>query len=170
MVEIDSRRPVGPVTAYRLALGSLRPLLGAVIVAVLVVSVLLIPLVLWPVAIWLAVRWALIVPIVELENERALSALGRSRRLARGGWLKIGSLTIVAAAIALIAGPLLGTLLIVLTDLPLTALNLIAGVVYAITLPFVALTTSYVYFDARARERLAPAGSPGGDRPAEIEL
>jgi len=170
MVEIDSRRPVGPVTAYRLALGSLRPLLGAVIVAVLVVSVLLIPLVLWPVAIWLAVRWALIVPIVELENERALGALGRSRRLARGGWLKIGSLTIVAAAIALIAGPLLGTLLIVLTDLPLTALNLIAGVVYAITLPFVALTTSYVYFDARARERLAPAGSPGGDRPAEIEL
>ena len=170
MVELDGRREVGPLAAYRLALGSLRPLLGAVIVAVLVVSVLLIPLVLWPVAIWLAVRWALIVPIVELENERALGALGRSRRLARGGWLKIGSLTIVAAAIALIAGPLVGTLLIVLTDLPLAALNLVAGVIYAITLPFVALTTSYVYFDARVRERLAPPGGPGGDRPAEIEL
>ena len=98
------------------------------------------------------------------------ASLKRSRRLARGGWLKIGSLTIVAAAIALIAGPLVGTLLIVLTDLPLAALNLVAGVIYAITLPFVALTTSYVYFDARVRERLAPPGGPGGDRPAEIEL
>ena len=169
MVEIDHGRPVGPVAAYRLALGALRPLLGAVVLAVVVVSVLLIPPVLWPVAIWLAVRWALIVPIVELEDLRALPALGRSRRLARGGWFKIGSLTIVAAAIALIAGPLLGTLLIVLTDLPLTTLNLIAGVVYAITLPFVALTTTYVYFDARVRERLAPVG-PVGDLPAELEL
>ena len=169
MVEIDHGRPVGPVAAYRLALGALRPLLGAVVVAVGSCRVLLIPRVLWPVAIWLAVRWALIVPIVELEDLRALPALGRSRRLARGGWFKIGSLTIVAAAIALIAGPLLGTLLIVLTDLPLTTLNVIAGVVYAITLPFVALTTTYVYFDARVRERLAPAG-PVGDLPAELEL
>ena len=60
-------------------------------------------------------------------------------------------------------------MLIVLTDLPLTTLNLIAGVVYAITLPFVALTTTYVYFDARVRERLAPAGAVG-DLPAEMEL
>ena len=56
-----------------------------------------------------------------------------------------------------------------LTDVPLTLLNLIAGVVYAITMPFVALTTMYVYFDARVRERLAPAG-PVGDLPAELEL
>jgi hypothetical protein len=170
MVEIDQGRPIGPVAAYRLALGVIRPLLGAVILAVLIVSVLLIPPFLWPVAIWLAVRWALIVPIVELEGQRALAALGRSRRLARGGWLKIGSLTIVAAAVALIAGPLLGTLLIVLTDLPLTALNLIAGVVYAVTLPFVALTTSYVYLDARVRDQRAAAVPPVGDLPAEIEL
>jgi hypothetical protein len=57
----------------------------------------------------------------------------------------------------------------VLTDLPLTTLNLISGVVYAITLPFVALTTTYVYFDARVREPVAPAG-PEGDLPAELEL
>jgi hypothetical protein len=169
LMEIDAGRPVGPVAAYRLALGALRPLLGAVILAVLVVSVLLIPPVLWPVAIWLAVRWALIVPIVELEGERALGALGRSRKLARGGWLKIGSLTLVAAALALLAGPLVGTVLILVTDLPLAALNLIAGAVYAITLPFVALTTTYVYLDARVREQLAPAGGRV-DLPAEMQL
>ena len=31
---------------------------------------------------------------------------------------------------------------------------MVAGVVYALAMPLVALTTSYVYFDARAREEL----------------
>ena len=80
----------------------------------------------------------------------------------RGGWLKVGSLTVAAAAVALAAGPLIGTLLIVFTDVPLALLNLIAGVVYALTMPFVALTTMYVYFDARVRDELSPTGRAGG--------
>jgi hypothetical protein len=40
--------------------------------------------------------------------------------------------------------------------------------VYALTLPFVALTTSYVYFDARTRFELQ-ARDPD-KLPAEIEL
>ena len=38
-----------------------------------------------------------------------------------------------------------------LTEAPLAWLNVVAGVVYAIALPFVALVTSYVYLDARVR-------------------
>ena len=42
-------------------------------------------------------------------------------------------------------------------------MNVIAGVVYALAMPFVALTTTYVYFDARSRtssrESLRPACS-----------
>ena len=57
-----------------------------------------------------------------------MRALGRSGRLVRGGWLKVGSLTIAAAAITLAAGPIIGTLLILFTDVPLGLLNLIAGV------------------------------------------
>ena len=67
------------------------------------------------------------------------------------------------AAFALVLGPLVGTLLIVLTNAPLATLNLVAGVVNAVTMPFVALTTAYVYFDARARLELEPA-----DEPAEL--
>ena len=48
-------------------------------------------------------------------------------------------------------------------------LNLVAGVVYAIALPFVALVTCYVYFDARVRHALEPRGAQA-ELPAEIEL
>ena len=48
-------------------------------------------------------------------------------------------------------------------------LNIVAGVVYALAMPFVALTTSYVYFDARVREEL-PAEAAPRELPAEIEL
>jgi hypothetical protein len=68
-----------------------------------------------------------------------------------------------------VAGPLLGAVLIFVTDAPLALLNLVAGVVYALAMPFVALTTSYVYFDARARVELEPADEPD-ELPAEIEL
>jgi hypothetical protein len=48
-------------------------------------------------------------------------------------------------------------------------LNIVAGIVYALAMPFVAITTTYVYFDARVRNELEPSGRPV-DLPAEIEL
>ena len=73
------------------------------------------------------------------------------------------------AALALVLGPLVGALLIVLTSAPLSVLNLVAGVVNAVTMPFVALTTAYVYFDARARVELEPADE-ADELPAEFQL
>ena len=78
----------------------------------------------------------------------------------RHGWLKVASLAVVGAALALLAGPFLGALLILLTSVPLALLNLVSGLVYAVTMPFVALVTVYVYFDMRAREELAPEPEP----------
>ena len=87
----------------------------------------------------------------------------------RGRWLRVASLVAVSAVLALAVGPLLGALLIVLTNAPLPLLNIVAGVVYAIAMPFVALVTSYVYFDARTRLELEPADEPH-ELPAEIPL
>jgi hypothetical protein len=47
-------------------------------------------------------------------------------------------------------------------------LDLVAGVVYALAMSFVALTTAYVYFDSRVREAVEPE-HPSGPLPAEIE-
>jgi hypothetical protein len=170
LFELDAGRSIGPIRAYRLSLDSARPLLGAFAVAVVVVSVLAGSLFLLPVAVWLTVRWALLVPAVELEDLTAIGALSRSGRLVRHGWLKVASLIVVGAALVLASGPLIGALLILLTDTPLAVLNLVAGIVYAVAMPFVALTTAYVYFDMRVRETLSAGGEESAELPAEIEL
>ena len=169
LVEIDHGRAIGPVRAYRLALDSIRPLLRALVIAVFVVSLLATSLFLAPIAIWLAVRWALVVPAVELEQLSAIGALRRSGRLVRHAWLKVAAVAIVGGALALAAGPLIGALLILLTSAPLPFLNLVAGLVYAVTIPFVAIATTYVYFDTKVRAELAPEDEPG-ELPAEIPL
>jgi hypothetical protein len=169
MVEIDRGTRVGPLEAYRLAFERARPLFGAVVIIVAAVSVLVSSIVLVPIAIWLAVRWSLAIFAAEFEGCAAIEALRRSRRLVRGHWWKVASLTVFGAALALALGPFVGFLLILLTNAPLSTLNLVAGVVNAVTMPFVALTTAYVYFDARARFELEPADEPD-QLPAEFQL
>jgi len=70
--------------------------------------------------------------------------------------------------LALALGPFVGALLILLSDAPLPLLNVVAGIVYALTMPFVALTSAYVYFDVRTRLELEPAELT--ELPAEIQL
>jgi hypothetical protein len=168
LVRLDAGKPVGPIDAYRSALRRTRPLLGALGIAVALWLVLTLTAFLLPAAIWLAIRWSLVAQVVELEGGSPLAALRRSSRLVQGRWLRVAALVGVGSVLALAAGPLLGALLILLTDAPLALLNVVAGIVYAAALPFVALTTSYVYFDARARSELE---APEPDSlPAEIEL
>jgi hypothetical protein len=169
LVEIDAGRPVGAMKAYRLAFRRLRPLLGAIAIFVVAWVVLTTTVFLIPIAIWLAIRWALAAPVVELEDRRPLPSLRRSAELVRGRWIRVGSLVGVSAAIALLAGPLLGAVLIFLTDTPLAFLNVVAGAVYALAMPFVALVTAYVYFDSRARLELEHVERPS-ELPAEIQL
>jgi hypothetical protein len=169
LVEVDRGRAVGPVRAYWLALDSIRPLLGALVIAALVVSLLASSIYLAPFALWLAGLWALIAPAIELEELSALGGLQRSRRLVSGKWFKVTSLIVVGAGLALFAGPLLGVVLILVTGAPFWLVNLVAGVVYALTMPLVAITTVYVYFDRRVAFEL------GDDRettqlPAEIDV
>jgi hypothetical protein len=152
LLEIDEGRSIGPVRAYRLAADSVVPLLGALLVATVIVSLLASSIFLLPIAAWLAGRWALIAPAIELERVSALPALRRSGRLVRTRWLKVASLIVLGGGLVLVAGPLVGVGLILGTDAPFWLVNVIAGIVYALAMPFVALTTAYLYFDARARQ------------------
>ncbi|HWO48129.1 MAG TPA: hypothetical protein VNM41_08715, partial [Solirubrobacterales bacterium] len=139
LVRIDEGRPVGPLAAYRLAFDKAVPLFGALLVASIVVSLLASSIFLIPIAVWLAGRWALIVPAVELESLSAARALRRSGRLVRRRWLKVASLIVAGGALVFAAGPLIGVLLILVTDAPLWLVNVIAGIVYAVAMPLVAL-------------------------------
>jgi len=144
-------------------------LLVALVAASLVVSLLASSFFLIPIAIWLAGRWCLIAPVIELEGVGALTGLRRSGRLVQGRWLKVASLIVVGGGLALVAGPLIGAVLILVTGAPFWLVNVVSGVIYAVTMPFVAVTSVYVYFDARVSLELE------GEReevvlPAEITL
>ena len=169
LVEMDAGRPIGPVTAYRLALRRFRPLLRAIAFFVAVWIALTSTLFLLPVAIWLAVRWSLLVQVVEIEERSTWQTIRRSGQLVQGRWLHVASLVGAGSVLALLAGPFLGALLIIVTNAPFALLNIVAGVVYMLTLPFAALVTAYVYFDARARHELQPERRPS-ELPAEYEL
>jgi hypothetical protein len=169
LVEIDEERAVGALSAYRLAFDAVTRLFTALLIAALVVSILASTLFLVPVAIWLAGRWALFVPALELEGVSGLGSLRRSGRLVRGRWLKVASLIVAGGALVLVAGPFVGALLILGTSAPFWLVNVVAGALYAVLMPFVALTTAYVYFDARVRSELAH-DAPPARLPAEIRL
>jgi hypothetical protein len=142
LVELDRGADVSVLDAYRLAFDSVVPLFGALLIAALVVSLLASTFFLVPIAVWLAGRWALVAPAVELEEAAAVGALRWSGELVRGRWLKVASLIVAGGAVVLVLGPLLGALLILVTDAPFWLVNVVAGVVYAVTMPFVALTTA----------------------------
>ena len=167
LVRIDSDEPIGPVMAYRLTLQKWRPLFASVSVAVVGGLVLVATGFLIPVAVWLAVRWSFLAQAIVLEDTPALYSLRRSGRLVHGRWLRVASLVGVGALLALVSGPLLGALLILLFGAPLALMNLLAGVVYALAMPLVALVTTYLYFDARTREAL-PAEEEPDELPAEL--
>jgi hypothetical protein len=169
LVEIDEGRPIGVLGAYRLAYDAVAPLFGALLVASIAISLLASSIFLIPIAVWLAGRWALIAPAIELEELSAAGALRRSGRLVRRRWLKVASLIVAGGALVVIAGPLIGVLLILVTDAPFWLVNIIAGIVYTVAMPLVALVTAYVYFDARTRGELE-AESELTELPAEIEL
>jgi hypothetical protein len=169
LVEIDQGRDVHALDAYRLAWRHVPRLVGTILLWVAIWVALTTAVFLIPVAIWFAVRWSLAAPVVALETERPLRALRRSSELVRGRWLRVGSLVGASGGLALALGPLLGAILIFATEMPLATLNVVAGIVYALAMPFVALVTAYVYFDARTRVELEPAVDVS-ELPAEISL
>jgi hypothetical protein len=63
----------------------------------------------------------------------------------------------------------MGVLLIFVSEGSLALLNFVAGLVYVLALPLVALVTSFVYFDVRTRKELTIRAAPT-ELPAEISL
>jgi len=169
LVELDREHRVGPVEAYRLALRRIRPLLRGLVAGVAVWVALSATGFLLPLAVWFLVRWLLFAQVVELEDRPGSAGLRRSAELVQGRWIRVGSLVGIGAVLSLAIGPLLGAVLIILTNAPLSLLNVVAGIFYALAMPLVALVTSYVYFDCRARKEVFAETEPH-ELPAEYEL
>ena len=169
MREIDEGRPVSATGAYRAAMGRWRPLSGALLVASVVVAVLSLAIVAIPVAIWLVVRWSLVAQAVQLEGLSGWQALRRSGKLVRHHWWRVATITLFVTGLGLLVGPLLGVVMLFFSDASFNVVNLVAGLVYVIALPFAAIATTYLYYDLRVREQLEPRTAGIGEPlPAEI--
>jgi hypothetical protein len=157
MVEIDNGREVSALGAYRLALPKLASLLSAVLLiaaAFVLVSFTAFGTIL---VAWLAARWSLLAQVHALEDASGVAALRRSQQLVRGNWWRVASLLLCLTFLALVVGPLCGTLLLFVTPASFDFINLVAGAVNAIVLPYAAVATTYLYFDLRVEKASEPA-------------
>jgi hypothetical protein len=168
--EIDEGRAVGPRRAYAGALRRAVPLLLTQLAIGVVLVLLTLTVVLIPVALVLLVLSLLITPVVLFERQWGWTAARRSAHLVRRRWVKVVVLVALTNALVLAIGPLLGTVLILGTSLPFAVSNAVAGIVYALFVPLVALNAVYVYADVIVRDELEPRVEKPPQLPAEATL
>ncbi len=165
--DIDAGRPVGPLSAYRGLRGRVRDLVLALIVMVVVQIVLDLTVVLIPVAIYLLVRWSLLGVVAGLEDNPQPGVLRRSVVLTRGRWWRTAVVAVGVTGAALVVGPLVGGLVLVLTSASFAFVNIISAIVNVAALPFASVVLTYLYYDLDARDadRRVPAVSPDASEP-----
>jgi hypothetical protein len=143
-----------------------QPRLGAIIVAGLLAGLgIALGLVLFIVpGLILLTWWAVLIPVVVLEERSAGESFSRSRELVRGfGWNVFG--VIVLTFLVLIGVSIV--LSIVLSPLADWLQGFISNVVSGtLTTPFVALVWTLLYFRLKAAKEEAPAAAPAA--PASV--
>jgi hypothetical protein len=149
-------RDLRALEAYKVALRRWRPLLGAFLLAAVVIGILSFTAIGLILVVWLLVRWSLVAQVVILEGNSPRAALRRSSQLVRGDWWRVASLVLFVTTIGLLLGPLLGAVLLFVTSASFNFVNLISSLVYVFALPFVAIATTYLYFDLELEKGKQP--------------
>jgi glycerophosphoryl diester phosphodiesterase family protein len=163
MVAIDAGGTASARAAYRRVLPELRPLLGVALLAAVVIALVSLTSIGVVLSVWLLVRWAFLAQVVVLERRSGRSALRRSSQLVRNNWWRVASLLLFVTVIALLVGPLVGTMLLFVTSASFNFINLASSVVYVFVLPYAAITMTYMYFDLRVSKQHEDATAEAGD-------
>jgi hypothetical protein len=107
--------------------------------------------------IYLFVRWYFVPQAVVLEGARNAAALRASSRLVAGAWWRTFGLVLVVNLLVALAIFVLGAPFTVLADTTDRALWALSGNILAtsVTQPFIALFSTFLYYDLRERKRAA---------------
>jgi len=146
----EGERPApGPV--FVSGFEAFTPLFGAVLLAAVGIALGLLLLIV-P-GVYLAVRWYLVPQAVVIESARGAAALSRAGELIEGFWWRTFGLVILGNLAILIPGFLVLAPFTAIADSTDRALWELVGTMLAssITTPFVALYSTYIYYDLRAR-------------------
>jgi hypothetical protein len=163
MVEIDAGRDIGALSAYRRVLPKLGSLLGTVLIVAVALTIVSFTAIGALLAAWLIVRWSFLAQVIVLEESSGVAGLKRSAHLVRGNWWRVASMILFITVIALLLGPLFGTVLLFITSASFNFVNIVSSVVYVIVLPYAAIATTYLYFDLRVADRQRAATEGSGD-------
>jgi hypothetical protein len=163
MVDLDAGRNSGALAAYKRILPKIGPIVGVGLIVAVIIALLGSTFIGVLLALWLVVRWAFFAQVIVLEDVSPVGALHRSARLVRGDWWRTASMLLFVTVIALLLGPLIGTLLLFVTSASFDFVNLISSVVYAVVLPFAAIASTYLYFDLRVAKRQEAEGAEEDD-------
>ncbi len=158
---LDDGERVTVLSAYSAVRAKLRPLALVAVRLVVVCWALLLFVFTAPLALLYAVRNGFAVQAVMIEDKSTGDAFRRSREAVRGRWWRATAIAALVVGLGAITGPLVGVILLLVSDGSFNVINLITALVYVVTIPFVALVLGYLYFDLSLR-----AGSPdvGEDR------
>jgi hypothetical protein len=167
MVDIDAGRDARALDAYKKVLPKIGPILGVGLIVALIIALLGSTFIGLLLGVWLIVRWAFFAQVIVLEDVSPVGALHRSARLVRGDWWRVGSMLLFVTSIALLLGPLIGTVLLFVSSASFDFVNLISSVVYAVVLPYAAIASTYLYFDLRVAKRQAETYEADDVLPAE---
>jgi hypothetical protein len=107
--------------------------------------------------IYLFVRWYFVPQAVVLEGARGTAALRASTRLVTGAWWRTFGLVVLVNLLVLLVIVLLGAPFTALADTTDRAIWALSGqiVVTSVTQPFIALFSTFLYYDLRERKRAA---------------
>ncbi len=151
MRDIDAGRPPRLGECVAVAARSVRCFVPPVIGAVAIIALLTLTVVGIPVAVWLLVRWFFITQAAVVDGRCGWDASRRSVDVVRGRWLPTAAIAAAINVVALVVGPGLGLVLLLLTDMPLVLINLIGSAIYALFVPYAAIATTYLYLSNAAR-------------------
>jgi hypothetical protein len=105
-----------------------------------------------------AVTGAVSAALDELDSRRRVSVLhaytlaGRHARATRRHWWRTFAITALVDVIAILSGPLLGVLILLLTAQSLIFIDIIGSVVYTLVVPYAAIALTLYYFDLQERQ------------------
>jgi hypothetical protein len=146
------------------------PLFGAVLLAALGIALgfvlLIVP------GIYLAIRWYFVPQAVVIEGARGAGALSRSTQIVTGYWWRTFGLVLLANIAIVIPGLLLVLPFSAIAESTDRAVWQLVGstIATSVTTPFVALFSTLLYYDLRARaeSRFAAGGSGGPASPPPL--
>jgi hypothetical protein len=168
MRNLDRGQPIGLRPVWGAVFRRLWRVIAVEVMVNLLVLVLFLTVIGIPYALKKFVDWQFVQQEVLFEDRSIREALRGSTRVVKNGWWHCSGVALTLWVIGQVPGPLLGFGLL-FTTVSAGAVNVIAAAAFALTIPYVGIGRTLLYFDLQARAAATerePARMPVAPAPA----